>query len=455
MKHDPIADVLLVDRDPDVGESIVSSLSRRRYDVEWVDDDEKAFNCLDLRRFDVLVTELNINRVDGMRLMGVAKDRYPEICVVMIAEDPDIELATEAMRQGAYDFQTKPLNIGKLEAVIERGLGYQKLIYEQLRLRRRLDDAYGMTTLVGQSRPFAIAYDKIRQAAPTDIPIIIVGEHGTGRDLVAQVIHHNSPRASGLFVKLNCGAEALPLARRELLGHASGAFHGANEARPGRMELADRGTLYLDEARQFPQVLFDQVLTTLETGKTMRMGDDRAIPADVRLLISVTPDLEATDKTRDFLAELQRRYDALVIELPALRDRVEDIPPLVESFIKHACQQTAKDVPGIGRNALDVLVRYDWPLNVRQLENTIQAMVLGAGGGRPLDVLDIPQAIRNSTAPATTELRIPQGLTMHEVERIVIEDTLKACAYNKEQTAKTLGIGLRTLYRKLKEYGNR
>ena len=175
MHHDPIADVLLVDRDPGVGESIISSLSRRRYEVQWVDDDEKAYNCLDTRPFDVLVTELNIERVDGMRLMGIAKDRNPDICVVMIATDPDIELATEAMRQGAYDFQTKPLNIGKLEAVIERGLGYQQLIYEQLRLRRRLDETYGLTTLIGRSRKFAAAYDKIRQAAPTEMPIILVG----------------------------------------------------------------------------------------------------------------------------------------------------------------------------------------------------------------------------------------------------------------------------------------
>lgn len=453
MQHDPIADVLLVDRDPDVGESIISSLARRRYEVEWVHDDEKAYNCLDTRPFDVLVTELNIERVDGMRLMGIAKDRNPEICVVMIARDPDIELATEAMRQGAYDFQTKPLNIGKLEAVIERGLGYQQLVYEQLRLRRQLDETYGLTSLVGRSRRFAAAYDKIRQAAPTEIPIIIVGESGTGKDLVAQVIHHNSPRMNGHFVKLNCGVDSLPLTERELLGHAGGVFPGANETRPGRVELADQGTLYLDEVTAIPQILFEQLLTTLDTGRTQRLGEGREIPANIRLIISVTPDLEATDKTRDFLAELQRRHNALVIELPALRDRLDDVPLLIERFIHQFAQDTAKDVPGITRDALGLLMRHDWPANIRELRSTVHAMVLGVQSGQQLDVLDVPLAIRRNASPAPSEIRLPQGVSMQQVERIVILETLKTCAYKKEEAAKTLGIGLRTLYRKLKEYG--
>ena len=452
MHHDPIADVLLVDRDPDVGESIISSLSRRRYEVEWVDDDEKAYNCLDARPFDVLVTELNIERVDGMRLMGIAKDRNPDICVVMIAEDPDIELATEAMRQGAYDFQTKPLNIGKLEAVIERGLGYQQLIYEQLQLRRRLDETYGLTTLIGRSKKFATAYDKIRQAAPTEMPIILVGEPGTGKDTVAQIIHHNSPRKNGHFVKLTCSPDSLPLIERELLGHTAGAFPGSREARPGRVELADQGSLYLDEAAAFPQVLFDQLLTTLETGKTQRLGESRAIPAAIRLIISVTPDLDATDKTRDFLAELQRRFNALVIELPPLRDRPEDIAPLTEQFLSLSAKELRKEPPGITRYALQLLMAYRWPGNVRELRSTVHTMVLTSKPGQPLDILDMPLGLRREATPESSEIRIPQGISMHQVERIVIEETLKACKFQKEEAAKTLGIGLRTLYRKLKEY---
>ena len=455
MPHDPIADVLLVDRDPDVGESIVSSLSRRRYEVEWVDDDEKAHNCLDARPFDVLVTELNIERVDGMRLMGIAKDRNPDICVVMIAEDPDIELATEAMRQGAYDFQTKPLNIGKLEAVIERGLGYQQLIYEQLQLRRRLDETYGLTTLIGRSRKFVTAYDKIRQAAPTEIPIILVGEAGTGKDTVAQIIHHNSSRRNGHFVKVTCSPDSLPLIERELLGHVAGAFPGAREARPGRVELADQGTLYLDEAAAVPEILFDQLLTTLETGKTRRLGESRTLPAAIRLIISVTPDLDATDKTRDFLAELQRRFDALVIELPPLRDRPEDIAPLTEQFARFSAEELGKEAPGITRNALQLLMAYDWPDNVSELRSTLHAMVLASKAGQALDVLDVPLGIRREALPASSEIRIPQGISMQQVERIVIEETLKACKFQKEEAAKTLGIGLRTLYRKLKEYGEK
>ncbi len=452
MQQDSIAEILLVDRDPEVGESIISSLSRRRYEVEWVDDDEKAFNCLDLRHFDVLVTELNIERVDGMRLMGIAKDRNPDVCVVMIAKDPDIELATEAMRQGAYDFQTKPLNLGKLEAVIERGLGYQQLIYDQIRLQRRLDETFGLPTLIGHSRKFAIAYDKIRQAAPADIPIILVGEAGTGKDQVAQVIHHHSPRRNGLFVKLNCSAEARPLIERELLGHAAEIYPGAKEAHPGRVELADQGTLYLDSAAAVPHLLLEQLLATLKTGMTRRVGEGHDIPADIRLVISVTPDLERQDKTQDFLGDLQRLFGALVIELPSLRERQDDIPLLLEKFTHEFATEMAKEVPAITRNAMALLVAYDWPANVRQLRSTVHAMVLGAKSGRPLDVLDVPANIRHDAAHMPAEIRLPSGIRMQEVERIVIEETLRSCGHNKEEAARTLGIGLRTLYRKLKEY---
>ena len=452
MQPETAAGVLLVDRDPKVSESIIGSLAPPKFDVEWVDDDEKAYNCLRSRSFDILLTELNIERIDGMRLMAAAKDRNPDICVIMIAQDPDIELATEAMRQGAYDFQTKPLNLGKLHAVIERGLSYQRLLHEQHRLRRRLDEAFGLTALVGQSKAFAAAYDTIRQAAPTEIPLILVGEPGTGKGFAAQVIHHNSPRADNAFVTMSCTADAAPLAERELLGHAPNAYSGATDPRPGRLELADQGTLFLDEARGLPRLLFEQVLNTLETGKTQRIGDDRVISANIRLVISVTPDLAADDPTRDFLIELQSRFDAMIIELPPLHERRDDIPLLTERFLQEATQEIGIPAPAITGNALDLLMRHTWPENVRQLRNTIQAIVIGAAPGRPVDVLDIPSAIRNHTVPSSEEIRIPRGASMQEAQRILIEEALKTHGYKKEDTAKALGIGLRTLYRKLKEY---
>lgn len=452
MHKDPIANVLLVDRDPAIGEAIVAALADRRFRVEWVDDDEKAINCLEAGPFDVMVTELNMHRVDGMRLMEIARERNPEVCVIMIAESPDIELATEAMRQGAYDFQTKPLNMGKLEAVIRRGLEVQRLVYEHFQLRRRLDERFSLANLVGRSRAIANAYEKIRQAAPTTIPIILIGESGTGKDLVAQAIHNTGARADGPFVKLDCSKESSALVERELFGHAAGAFPGANESHPGRVEVADGGTLYLDALSGFPQIAAEQLLRTLDTGGAQRPGDEQTRAADIRLIVSVSGALERTDTTQAFLGELQRRFGAIVIELPPLRDRKEDIPLLAEHFIAEIAAASHKNVQGLTRNAMDLLVRHDWPDNVRELRNTIEGMIIICQPGRPLDVKQVPEYLREGAAHDPREIRIRPGTSMHDVERIVIEQTLRDCGYKKELCAKTLGIGLRTLYRKLKSY---
>ena len=446
------AEVLLVDGDPVVGREIVSSLSRRNYGVEWVDDDEKAYNCLESQAFDVLVTELNMQRVDGMRVMGAALDRNPDICVIMITEYPDIELATEAMRQGAYDYQTKPLNVDKLEAVIERGLGYQRLLYDQFQLRRRIEERFGVENLVGKSRSMVRAYSRIRQAAPSTVPIIVVGEPGTGKDHVAQAIHNNSVRRTGAFVKLGCGADNRGLVRRDLLGHEADVFPGTTEARQGRLELADRGTLYLDNVSEFPQLVFEQVLACLASGKVQRVGETKFSDVDIRLVVSVVPNLKSDDKTGAFLSSLQSDFDALIIELPPLRERIEDIPILVDHFIRSVSMDAGRKVAGVTRHAMDVLTRYDWPDNVRQLQNTVEGMVLAGRDDKPLDLRDVPASIRQAASSTANEMRIPAGSSMSDVERIVIEETMLACGYNKELCAKTLGIGLRTLYRKLKEY---
>lgn len=222
------ADVLLVERVPETARHIMSYLDEHGYAVEWVDDGEKAFNRIDDRSYDVLITELNAHRIKGMRLLELALERSPEMCVILITEEPDVELATEAMRQGAYDFQTKPVNLGKLEAVIQRGLGRMRLMLEQHELKRRLDEQYGLGSLVGKSRPMVKVYNAVRQIAPSKSTVLIQGETGTGKDLVAQAIHNNSPRRDAPFVKLNCAAIPEALVESELFGHVPGAFTGAD-----------------------------------------------------------------------------------------------------------------------------------------------------------------------------------------------------------------------------------
>ncbi|MFO7775349.1 MAG: sigma-54 dependent transcriptional regulator [Candidatus Hydrogenedentota bacterium] len=448
----PCATVLLVDRDPGIARDIMAYLSERGYEVEWVDDGEKAYNHLDGHQVDVLITDLNSQRIDGMRLLAVAKDRNPEICVVLITEEPDVELATEAMRQGAVDFQTKPLNLGKLEAVIEQAIGRQKLVLEQHELKRRLDERYGLDNLVGQSPQMMKVYEAVRQIAPTRGSALIRGETGTGKDLIAQAIHNNSPRRDAPFVKLNCANLPEALVESELFGHVSGAFTGAVQKRTGRFEVADKGTLFLDEIGELSLPLQAKLLRVLEQQQFERLGDNRTISVDVRLIAATNRSLEKMMETGQFRDDLYYRLRVVSIEVPPLRDRREDIPLLADHFLKEARATHDKAVEGISRKVLDVLTRYKWPGNVRELKNIIEGMVIMTRSGSVLDLQDVPEYLRHTTAPEVSEIRIPTGVTMKEVERIVIEETMKVTGYNKEACAKTLGIGLRTLYRKLKEY---
>ncbi len=452
MPDETPAAVLLVDSDPNIAQEVMAFLEEHGYEVEWVQDGEKAYNRLDSRIFDVLVTELNIERIDGMRLMAVAKDRNPEICVVFITERTDVALATEAMRQGAYDFQTKPLNLGKLEAVIQRGLGHQRLVFEQHELKRRLDERYGLGNLVGKSRQMIQVYNAIRQVAPTKTTVLIQGETGTGKDLIAQALHNNGPRRDAPFVKLNCASIPEALVESELFGHVQGAFTGAVRARQGRFELADKGTLFLDEVGELTPALQAKLLRVLESRQFERLGDSRTISVDVRLIAASNRSLEQMVGAGAFRDDLYYRLRVVTITVPPLRERREDIPLLTTRFIRDACEANGRGTHGITRNAMDLLMRYDWPGNVRELKNIIEGMVVMTRSERTLDVNDVPSHVRRTTAPEVGEIRIPTGVPMKEVERIVVEETMKVCGFNKEACAKMLGIGLRTLYRKIKEY---
>jgi DNA-binding NtrC family response regulator len=450
--HGPAPTVLVVDSDPAVARLLTAHLEPRGYDVTFVDDGEKAYNRLDSQPVNALITDLNAHRIDGMKLMAVAKDRNPDVVVILITGELDIEHAVEAMREGAYDFQTKPLNLGKLDAVLHRGIGQQELLLEQHELKRRLDERYGLGNLVGQSRQMVKIYNAVRQCARSKATVLIQGETGTGKDLIAQAIHNNSPRRDAPFVKLNCASISESLVDSELFGHVAGAFTGAVRSRQGRFELAHKGTLFLDEVGELTPPLQAKLLRVLEHQQFERLGDSRTITVDVRLIAATNRPLQAMVNAGTFRDDLYYRLRVVAIDVPTLRERREDIPLLVQHFLDQANKAHAKSVSGFSRNAMDLLMRYDWPGNVRELKNIIEGMTVMARGEGNLDIGDIPSHLRTHATPEVGEIRVPAGSAMAEVERIVIEETMKACAFDKPQTAKTLGIGLRTLYRKLKEY---
>ncbi len=444
------AEVLVVDRDPAVGRRLLGHLHGHGYAAEWVDEDEKAFNRLDSHLFDVLVTELNVPRVDGMRLMLVAKERNPEVCVVFIAREPDIALATEAMRQGAYDFQTKPLNLAKLEAVIQRGLAHQRLVYEQVELKRRLDERFGLGSLIGQSRQMVQVYNAVRQIGPTQETVLVFGEPGTGKDLIAQALHNLSPRRDEPFVRFNSAHLSETVIEQELFG---GLERGA--VRQGRFELADGGTLFLESVDGLTPRVQETLLAVLLQRRIERTGGAKRIPVDVRVIAATNQRLDRLAEAGAFHAGLYQHLAKVSIEAPALRARRDDIPLLVNQALRAAAEKHARPVMGITRHAMNLLLNYDWPGNVRELQNVVEGMVATAHGNEPITPGDIPEYLRRNVAPEAGEIRLPAGASMRDIERIAIEETMSLCGHNKEKCAKTLGIGLRTLYRKLNEYGLR
>ncbi len=442
-------EVLMVDHDIEAGREVMAFLTARGYAVSCVEESEKAFNQLDARPFDVLVTELRSSRIDGRRIMQVALERNPHICVVFTTGRPDIEAATEAMRAGAYDFQVKPLNLGKLEAVVEHGLAFQQLAMERVALQRRLDERFGLRSLVGQSRQMVRVYTAVRQFCPRNDPVLIHGEPGTGKDLIAQAIHNGSPRRDAPFVKFS----AAGISPRVSAGELFGATAQGGEHQPGRFELADGGTLYIDGLEHVPPPLRERILRYLREGIIEDAGHGHKLTVDVRMIASTAHRSETHVERGELDLRLAETFGAVTIEAPPLRNRAEDLPLTVVHILAEYAEEHGTSERRLTREALDALGRHDWPGNVRELRNVVEGMAASAVHDGPLGLEDLPAYLRDSDENDAPDLRIPLGSSMVEVERRVILETLKHVGYNKEKCAKTLGIGLRTLYRKVKDYG--
>jgi DNA-binding NtrC family response regulator len=450
---DPRPQVLIVDKPSDEVLSVRAFLETRGYTTLWAKDGEEAYNILESEPVDVLIAELRAHRIEGLRLLELARRRNPEVCAVLIAEHPELGVATEAMRRGAYDVQTKPLNLDKLAAVLERGISHQRLVLLAGDLQERLEERYGLQSLIGVSPGMLRVGSAVRQVAPTNSTVLIHGETGTGKELVAQALHQNSQRKSGPFVRLNCAALAAGLIESELFGHVRGAFTGAVGDRAGRFEAAAGGTLLLDEVSEIPVAVQAKLLHVLETGSFERVGSSRPLHADVRLVAATNRRLEPLIGTGEFRADLYYRLNVVTLELPPLRERKGDLPHLLEHFLRAANQRHGKQVRGLTRGALHILSRHSWPGNVRELKNLIEGIVVMKVGGGPIDVADLPEHLRHPAAE-TGDIHLQVGMTLSEIEKIAIDETLKATGYDKKRAAELLGMGLRTLYRKCKELGS-
>jgi DNA-binding NtrC family response regulator len=445
--------LVVTSRDKVAERHLVEFLSDRGYQIVRAADGEAALNAFDSTHFDAVIADVRTHRIDGLNLLDRFHRRDPEVCFILISETVDLDLATEAMRRGAYDFQVTPLDHDRLLAVLGRGISHQRLKERVTRLEGRLERKFGFQNLIGNAALMVAVFDKVRQIAPTRATVLLTGETGTGKELVATAIHHNSPRRDEPFVKLNCAALAEGVIESELFGHEQGAFTSATRTRKGRFEIADGGTLFLDEITEITPPIQAKLLRVLQEREFERVGGSHTFRVDVRLIAATNRNLEAEVKSSRFREDLYYRLNVVSIALPPLRSRREDIPLLVEAFVRELNEEHGKQVRGVSKGAMDALWRHQWPGNVRELKNAIEGMVLFAEPGQLLGVDDLPEVLRESgAADQGEEVPVRVGMTLEEVERRLIASTYRASGANKRRTAGTLGIGLRTLYRKLKEY---
>lgn len=442
--------ILVVDDDEDVRESITYALNEEGYNAIPAADEERALSCLNKERVDLVITALKVPTIDGMKLLDVTKERYPEADVIMMASSTGVETAVEAIRAGAYDLQTKPINIDKLKMSVGKLLGKHIIVVEDMERHHPLDSRSGLTGFVGNSEKAQRVYRTISQVAPTMTTVLLRGETGTGKSLAARAIHYNSLRRSKPFIELSCAALSENIIESELFGHERGAFTSAVNIRKGRFELADGGTLLLNDVSDISPYTQVKLLRVLEDREFERVGGMETISVDVRLIAATNKSLEKAIEEGRFREDLYYRLHTVVIELPPLRQRKEDIPLLVEHFIQEVSQLNGKNVKGVTDQAMQFLIKYDWPGNVRELRNCIEGMVVMTRRSS-LGVHDLPKHITRA-GDDTWRVNIHVGMSAKDAERELIAETLKYANNNKSLAAKILNMGLRTLFRKVKEY---
>jgi two-component system response regulator HydG len=440
--------LLVVDRDGDATRALVAFLRQSGYDVDWTRDGADALAAIQGTTFDGVVAAIRAPGIDGLAVLKHARLRNPSLCAVLVSERPDIEPAVEAVREGAHDVQTRPVHHERLLAVLERGLRDGKLAARVEEMERRLDERFGLDRLSGRSRAISRVMEQMSHVAPTQATVLIEGESGTGKGLVARAIHQNSPRKRERFVWLHCGALGAHLLDAELFGRERS--EDAEDARPGRLELAAGGTLFLDAVDELPPALQVKLLRAMQERTFERVGGREPLRFDARVIAASNRELAAEVRVGRFRDDLYQRLSVAQIAMPPLRQRREDIPMLVDAFVREFNREHHRRVKGVSPGALERLVAHDWPGNVRELKGAVESMVLFAAGRHRLEVSDLPEPLRKDGRRA---LALSVGMSVAESERILIEATLRHTGHDKRRSAKLLGIGLRTLYRKIQAYG--
>lgn len=446
--------ILVVDDDNAHRSMLRVMLRSWGYAVEEAADGDEAVAAVHEKSFDAVLTDVRMARMDGIKALKGIHAYNPALPVILMTAHSSVETAVDALRLGAYDYLIKPLDFEALKHTLERAIEHSRLRVENRELRRQLSDAAVGPGILGRSQAVTDLLNIIGTVAPTEATVLITGESGTGKELVARALHEGSRRSTKPLVTVNCAALAENLLESELFGHEKGSFTGADRRREGRFMQADGGTLFLDEIGEMPLPLQAKLLRALQQGEVQRVGSDAPMTTDVRVIAATNRNLRAEAVEKRFREDLFFRLNVISIEVPALRDRPEDIPLLAAHFLERYAERNRKDVKGFAPQALDSLLRYAWPGNVRELENAVErAVILSTGDvitGRELPAIvieDVPAALMQPAVDMASG-----DLSLDMVERRAIEETLRRAGDNKSEAARRLGITRATLHNKLRKY---
>lgn len=448
--------VLIVDDDPAHRTMLKTLLAEWGYTIFEADDGSTAIEQVKNRAFDLILMDIRMIKVSGLEALNEIKFFNPAIPVIIMTAYSSVETAVEALKNGAYDYLTKPLDFDKLKLTMIRAMEHLMLKEENRILKESLGKHFDTRNIIGQSKAMKNLLETVAHVAPSEATVLITGESGTGKELIAGAIHYNSPRKDGPFIKINCAAITETLLESELFGHEKGAFTGADRRKEGRFLQAHRGSMFLDEISEMPLTMQVKLLRAVQEREITRVGGETVIKVDVRFIVATNKDLQEMIKENLFREDLYYRLNVVNLELPPLRNRREDIPLLAQHFLEYFTQKNRKPLKGFTPQAMDRLIRYDWPGNVRELMNMAERAVV-LSRAEYVDEADLPIFMKS---PDTKSVEEPEAiaetngtLPLDQVEKNVILRALEMAGGNKSKTARRLGITRKTLHKKLKKYG--
>jgi DNA-binding NtrC family response regulator len=443
--------ILILDDEEMIRELLNETFEKKGYDVDTAVNGKETLQKLEEKPFDLLITDLRLPDISGMQILTKVKKKNPDLGVIMITAYGSIKNAVKAMKKGAFDYITKPFDLEEMEVVVEKYFDYLGLVDENQYLRSELDRKFRFENIVGTSEPMERVFESIRMVSKSRATVLIQGSSGTGKELVARAIHYNSTRKQGPFITTNCAALPEGVVESELFGHEKGAFTGAYKTTKGRFEMADGGTLLLDEVSEISIGLQAKLLRVLQEREIERVGGGKPIPVDVRIIATTNRDLQKEVEEKRFREDLFYRLNVVPIRLPLISERRDDIPLLVQHFVKQFSKENGVPEKRISESAMKILARQEWPGNVREIENCVERAVVMSG--KDTDVLEVGHFFLNDQPVSDELFRSPTGkMTLREVEKNLILRTLQDQNDNRTRTADLLGISVRTLRNKLNEY---